>query len=133
MIRVTVLTLTTMLMVTAVSMRADPPGARRRDASWTAPSDASSRHNPLASRPDVTTGGRKLFAQRCGSCHGDDGRGSDRAPDLTATDVQTQSDGALFWKISSGNTRTGMPTFSFLPELQRWQLVMRVREVGRTP
>ena len=45
-----------------------------------------------------------------------------------SADVQVQTDGALFWKISSGNTRAGMPTFSFLPEPQRWQLVLYLRE-----
>jgi hypothetical protein len=44
-------------------------------------------------------------------------------------DVQAQSDGALFWKISSGNTHSGMPAFSFLPEPQRWQLVLRLRHM----
>ena len=42
-------------------------------------------------------------------------------------DVQAQTDGALFWKIASGNTRRGMPTFSYLPEPQRWQLVLALR------
>ncbi|HYU78073.1 MAG TPA: hypothetical protein VEK56_03750 [Vicinamibacterales bacterium] len=37
--------------------------------------------------------------------------------------MQAQGDGALFWKISSGNTRAGMPSFGFLPEAQRWQVV----------
>jgi len=44
--------------------------------------------------------------------------------------VQVQSDGALYWKITGGNTRGGMPTFSFLPELQRWQLVMHLRTLA---
>jgi len=97
------------------------------DAKWTAPAEAAQRANPLANRPDAEAGGRKLFLQRCASCHGDDARGGDKGPDLTAADVQAQSDGALFWKITHGNTRTGMPTFSFLPEIQRWQLVLHVR------
>ena len=41
--------------------------------------------------------------------------------------VQAQTDGALFWKLGSGNARAGMPTFSFLPEPQRWQLVLHMR------
>lgn len=97
------------------------------DPRWVAPPDAARRTNPLSNRPDVEAGGRKLFHQRCASCHGDDGRGTEKRPDLTAAEVQAQSDGALFWKITSGDTRGGMPTFSFLPELQRWQLVLRLR------
>ena len=106
-------------------------GTGRRDANWRAPAGASSKTNPLANRTDAANGGRRLFIGRCNTCHGEDGRGSDRAPDLTVNDVQLQSDGALFWKISGGNTRTGMPAFSFLPESQRWQLVLYLRELGR--
>src|SRR2546423_15542238 len=102
-------------------------GEIARDIEWVAPAGAAARPNPLASRIDLAAGGKKIFSQRCAECHGAEARGTDRAPDLTAGDVQEQSDGALFWKISSGNTRTGMPSFSFLPEAQRWQLVLSLR------
>jgi mono/diheme cytochrome c family protein len=104
---------------------------REHDAEWTAPVRQAARTNPIAGRADVVRGGDKLFHERCSTCHGEDARGTDRGPNLTTPTVQAQSDGALFWKISSGNTRTGMPTFSFLPELQRWQLVMHVRAHAR--
>lgn len=102
---------------------------RERDESWVAPPDAAAKANPLAARPDAERGGAKLFAARCAACHGEDGRGSSKGPDLTTT-VQAQSDGALFWKISSGNSRAGMPPFSFMPEAQRWQLVLRLRSLA---
>ena len=102
---------------------------REHDAAWVAPVDAAAKTNPLANRADAAAGGRKIFHQRCASCHGDDLRGSPKGPDLTRPEVREQSDGALFWKISSGNTRPGMPSFSFLPELQRWQLVLHIRTV----
>jgi hypothetical protein len=44
--------------------------------------------------------------------------------------VEAETDGALFWKVSSGNSHSGMPAFSFLPELQRWQLVLHVRSLA---
>ena len=103
--------------------------ARDRDATWIAPADKTSRMNPFAGRADVEAGGRKVFQQRCATCHGGDGRGTSKAPNLTKRDVQAQTDGALFWKISQGNAHTGMPAFSFLPEPQRWQLVMHVRSL----
>lgn len=106
--------------------------AAQDDASWAAPAAAVQRANPLPNRSDIVAGGRKLFEDRCATCHGHDGRGTQEAPDLGATYVQRQKDGALFWKITQGNTRTGMPTFSFLPELQRWQLVLALRELGST-
>jgi mono/diheme cytochrome c family protein len=102
-------------------------GSRDHDRPWTAPAAAAAKRNPLANRSDAVAGGKKLFEQRCGTCHGDDAEGTADAPNLTRSAVQRQSDGALYWKITSGNTRTGMPTFSFLPPLQRWQLVLYVR------
>jgi hypothetical protein len=41
--------------------------------------------------------------------------------------VQQQTDGALFWKITNGNTDRGMPPFNRLPDLHRWQLVLYLR------
>lgn len=63
---------------------------------------------------------RQLFAQ-----------GTNRGPNLLNSRVQSQSDGALFWKISSGDTRGGMPTFSFLPPLERWEIVLYLRKLAR--
>lgn len=117
----------TALFAGVVSLAAQNEKNSQADREWFAPPSADAKTNPLAKSSEAVAGGRKLFHQRCGTCHGDDARGTSRAPDLTAADVQAQSDGALFWKITSGNTRTGMPTFSFLPELQRWQLVLHIR------
>jgi mono/diheme cytochrome c family protein len=97
---------------------------------WAAPADRANLVNPLADRPETAAGGGKLFLQRCSQCHDAEGGGSRHAPSLVARGVQSQSDGELFWKISSGNTRRCMPSFSFLPELQRWQLVLHLRAIG---
>jgi mono/diheme cytochrome c family protein len=114
-------------LLAVTSLAANAAQVYERDVEWKAPSNAASKANPLANRPEVVAGGRKLFHQRCATCHGEDGRGSTKAPDLTDSDVQAQTDGAIFWKISSGNSHRGMPTFSFLPEPQRWQLVLHFR------
>src|SRR5258708_27394275 len=109
-------------MLVGISMLSQT--VRERDAEWTAPAPQASRTNPLAGRTGVEAGGNRLFHERCSACHGEEARGTDRGPSLTTPRVQSQSDGSLFWKISSGNTRTGMPTFIFLSELQRVLLVM---------
>lgn len=103
----------------------------QRERTWVAPPAADSRHNPLNEEAEILAGGSKLFRQRCALCHGQDGTGTNRGPNLMTRHVQHQSDGALFWKISSGNTRTGMPGYSFLPEVQRWQLVSHLRAQAR--
>lgn len=99
------------------------------DASWRVPAEAAERPNPLAGKPELAAGGKKLFQRNCVECHGEDGRGIARkkSADLQMDAVQQQSDGALFWKITNGNPHHGMPSFSRLPELQRWQLALYLR------
>lgn len=109
---------------------ASSPAVVDAGSHWTAAPGQDARQNPLATRPDTRAGGAKLFQQRCAACHRADGTGTSRGPNLTTSRVQRQSDGALYWKISSGNTRTGMPSFSAFPELQRWQLVSHVRALA---
>jgi len=101
----------------------------QQDPKWQAPGEAASRTNPLAKRPDTAAGGQKLFKRNCVECHGADGSGlaKKHAADLQLNSVQQQSDGVLFWKITNGNPDRGMPSFSKLPELQRWQLVLYLR------
>jgi mono/diheme cytochrome c family protein len=100
------------------------------DPNWPVPEKAAQRKNPLASKPESAEGGCKLFERMCVSCHGDESHGRTHdAPDLHTDAVQGESDGALFWRISNGNSRKGMPSFSGLPEGQRWQLVMYVRSL----
>src|SRR5215468_2764839 len=103
--------------------------AYQQDPKWQAPAEAAARLNPLANRPEAAAGGAKLFKRNCVECHGKNGSGlaNKHAADLQLPNVQKQSDGTLFWKISNGNAGHGMPSFSRLPELQRWQLVLHLR------
>src|SRR5207244_554960 len=96
----------------------------RPDPNWSAPATAISRQNPLASKPETASGGRKLFLRHCAECHGGDGMGIEKkhSADLQLPCIQGQSDGELFWKMTNGNAGKGMPSFSKLPELQRWQI-----------
>ena len=119
------------LLVASASVVVAIAQIRERDSEWTAPPEAAARPNPLAGRPETAAGGAKLFHIRCAGCHGPDGRGTSKGPDLMDAAVQAQTDGALFWKLSNGNTRAGMPTFSFLPEPQRWQLALHLRVARR--
>jgi mono/diheme cytochrome c family protein len=103
----------------------------QQDPGWRAPSEAAARPNPLAKHPEAAAGGEKLFNRNCVECHGDNGAGLEKkhAADLQLSMVQQQSDGTLFWKITNGNPDRGMPSFSRLPELQRWQLVLYLRKL----
>ena len=99
------------------------------DPQWIAPATAVARANPLADKPETAAGGKKLFLRNCAECHGPNAAGMEKkhSADLQLPLVQQQSDGTLFWKITNGNAPKGMPSFSRLPELQRWQLVLFLR------
>ena len=105
--------------------------AYQPDPAWQPPPDAAARSNPLAGKPEYAAGGRKLFQRECASCHGPKGQGLlKNAANLQMPVVQQQTDGALFWKLTNGNPRRGMPAFSRLPEMQRWQIVLFLRTLA---
>jgi mono/diheme cytochrome c family protein len=103
----------------------------QQDPTWRAPAEVVEKKNPLAERPELAAGGKKLFTRNCVECHGKSGEGLKKAADLQLPMVQGQSDGELFWKITNGNADRGMPSFSRLPELQRWQIVLHLRTLKR--
>jgi mono/diheme cytochrome c family protein len=97
------------------------------DPKWVAPADAAGRKNPIAGNPDALAGGKKLFMRHCVECHNEDGSGLQDAADLQLPEVKKQSDGSMFWKITNGNVKAGMPPFARLSDTERWQIVSFVR------
>jgi putative heme-binding domain-containing protein len=73
---------------------------------------AQSRHaKPATSGPS----GQQVFASACASCHGLDGRGGERAPNIAqAAAVQRLSDQELTRIVTEGVPGTGMPAFHSL-------------------
>ena len=88
-----------------------------------APEKARSHRNPFAEDETAVAGGKKLFEQHCADCHGDTAQGGKKAPSLRVAEVQDATPGMLFWLLTNGVVRRGMPVWSKLPEAQRWQLV----------
>jgi mono/diheme cytochrome c family protein len=97
------------------------------------PKKDAARRNPLASDPDAVAAGGKLFAQHCAECHGDTADGGKKAPSLRADEVQQATPGTLFWLLTNGVVRRGMPVWSKLPEPQRWQLVSFIKSLTPQP
>ncbi len=95
-----------------------------------APEKARAKRNPMATDPDAIAAGANLFDQHCAECHGDTGEGSRKGPSLLKEPVQTATPGALFWLLTNGVVRRGMPVWSKLPEPQRWQLVTYIKSLG---
>jgi mono/diheme cytochrome c family protein len=94
------------------------------------PEKAQALTNPLEGDPDALAAGKKLYARHCANCHGASGENGRKGPSLRAPEVQTASSGALFWVITNGSVRAGMPVWSKLPEPQRWQITTYVRSLG---
>ncbi len=119
------------LTLTFVLQAANAQQPAPHDADWKAPAKAAERKSPLAGKPEAAIGGGKVFERDCASCHGTvETRTATKAPDLASADVQAQTDGELFWKITNGNVRKGMPAWGSIPEPQRWQIVLYLRALA---
>jgi len=98
-----------------------------------APRKAVARRNPLETDPQAVPAGANLFEQHCAECHGEMAEGGRKAPSLLADPVQQATPGTLFWILTNGVVRRGMPVWSKLPEPQRWQLVSYLKSLSPTP
>jgi cytochrome c oxidase cbb3-type subunit 3 len=88
--------------------------------------------NPASKNSAATASvaGRQIFAASCASCHGLDGRGSERAPDIAARRaVQELPDATLFRIIREGVPGTGMPAFHTLGNPKIQALVRHLRNL----
>jgi mono/diheme cytochrome c family protein len=94
-----------------------------------APRKAVARRNPLEQDPEAVLAGGKLYELHCMECHGDMADGGKKAPSLRAPEVQQATPGTLFWILTNGVVRRGMPVWSKLPEPQRWQLVSYIKSL----
>jgi len=78
--------------------------------------------NPFQNSDSARAAGQKLFARHCAECHGPAADGTERAPSLREF-VRSAAPGVLHTFIKNGNLRSGMPSWSRLPDAQLWQLV----------
>ena len=94
------------------------------------PEKDRNRVNPLENDPQGVAAGQILFQDHCSECHGDDAKGARKGPSLRASEVQRATPGTLFWVLTNGVVRRKMPSWSKLPEPQRWQLVRYLKSLG---
>jgi mono/diheme cytochrome c family protein len=103
------------------------------DGKWLhrVPDEDRTRKNPLAgqaqTREQAASAGKSLFAENCAKCHGTDANGKRNRPSLRSPRIRHATDGELFWMLQHGNPYQGMPPWSSLPEIQRWQIVTYLR------
>jgi cytochrome c oxidase cbb3-type subunit III len=74
----------------------------------------AAQDNPSQSERPIAEA-RQTFENRCAACHGLDGRGGERAPDIaTAQKTQNRTDAAITQIITNGIVTGGMPSFNSL-------------------
>jgi|SRR5215472_8575312 len=102
---------------------------------WQAPATAATKKNPVAGSQTSVGEGKKLYTKHCASCHGPSGDGDgSAAADLgihpaKLSESGSQSDGALFWKITTG--KKPMPGYGAkLSETDRWNLINYLRTLS---
>ncbi len=111
-------------------------GSTGSPAAWVAPVSAKKLNNPLKSNKTVLADAAKIFKTQCVTCHGEKGLGDGPASpylgtkvaNLTSAQVQGQTDGEIYWKISEG--KTPMPSFkTLLKDEDRWKMVIFVKNL----
>lgn len=105
--------------------------AQRAAEPWPVPESYKKMKNPYPGDEEALDIGEMLYAQHCMLCHGKNGFGngpggrglSTEVTDLTSEAVQSQSEGELFYKITTG--RKEMPEYkNKIPsDKDRWNLV----------
>jgi mono/diheme cytochrome c family protein len=103
---------------------------------WTVPADAAAIVDPVAATPDALSSGASIYRRTCLICHGDGGKGDGtggtflvpKPSNLTDVSLRKESDGALFWKTTTG--RNAMPGNKNLTDEQRWQVVQYIRTLS---
>lgn len=101
---------------------------------WVAPAFAKTLPNPEKDDPQAVSNGKDNYVQLCMPCHGLDGAGDGPSAasfnpppaNLLADSVKNETDGELFWKITTGK---GIMTSyeKILSEKRRWEIVEYIR------
>jgi mono/diheme cytochrome c family protein len=105
---------------------------------WLSPAPSAAKKNPVAPTQESIAAGQKIYSKTCFMCHGTSGDADGPAvielnihpARLSDPELATESDGALFWKITTG--KKPMPAFGKrLSETDRWHLVNYIRTLPK--
>jgi mono/diheme cytochrome c family protein len=128
--------------LSAVGRRPWPLEERAARAIWRVlvPSRFRAMSNPVPATPDELKGAREHWANHCAVCHDNDGSGSTTIgarvyppmPDMRSPQIQSLSDGELFYAIEQGVPWTAMPGWTTRTpqgERESWALVRFIRHL----
>jgi mono/diheme cytochrome c family protein len=112
----------------------EPSSGESAGVSWVAPARANRISNPVSADSASIRAGHAVYCDQCLSCHGSGAKGDGpsggdlqpRPDDLTTSALRSESDGALYWKITNG--RDPMPGFdTMIVAKDRWNVVNYLR------
>ena len=95
-----------------------------------APDSVKSSKNPFSGHADAADAGKTLYARNCLACHGKLGKGTGNVPSLVDGKLKGVPEGEVFWFITQGDKDNGMPSWAFLPEDKRWQIITYVEALA---
>jgi len=105
---------------------------------WSIPAAEAQKKSPVAANESSLAAGQKIYSKTCATCHGKTGDADGPAvielnihpAKLSDPQVAKESDGALFWKITTG--KKPMPAYGKrISETDRWNLVNYVRTLSK--
>jgi glucose/arabinose dehydrogenase len=95
-----------------------------------APASAKAQKNPYAGQQAAVDAGKALYARNCLACHGKTLQGTGNVPSLVDGKLKGVTAGEVFWFITKGDKDNGMPSWAFLEEEKRWQVVTYVEAMA---
>jgi putative heme-binding domain-containing protein len=100
---------------------------------WSAHAQNSSqRAKPVQSGSALVAEASKTFAATCAGCHGLDGRGGERGPNIaTRQEVLRRSDAELLQTLRNGMPASGMPSFAGMGDAKLGAMVSYLRTLQR--
>jgi len=103
-----------------------------------APASAKKLKNPLTAGEETINAGKQLFNNHCAICHGEDGKSKTdvaasmkkKPTDLTAKEMRGITDGEIYWVLTNGVAKNGMPGFKTKAnDKERWQMTVYVKHL----
>ena len=132
------------LFTTGFSAKTEPPALEvllaRKVRHLAIPIEKRNAQNPIPLSPDVIKESLAHFADHCALCHANDGSGqtpigknvNPKALDLRLPEIQSMSDGEIFWVIHNGIRFTAMPAWGEgdpAEDKDSWKLVHFIRRL----
>jgi mono/diheme cytochrome c family protein len=84
----------------------------------------------MAGNPEAVTAGAVVYRDHCQQCHKANAEGDGhKRPPLRSDHIRSATDGDIEWFLRQGDLGHGMPSWSSLPESQRWQVVLYLKSI----